>query len=70
MTGYLATYRSPRGVSSGQNSTITEKHSERAPLGRMATTEDLVGAFLYLASGALSYLNGHNLIVDGGWTVW
>jgi len=60
----------PGGVSSGQNSAFAEKYSSRVPLGRMAQAEDLVGALLFLASDASVYVNGQNLIVDGGWTAW
>jgi NAD(P)-dependent dehydrogenase (short-subunit alcohol dehydrogenase family) len=40
------------------------------PCGRMAQPEELVGAVVYLASDAASYTTGHDLAIDGGYTVW
>jgi 2-dehydro-3-deoxy-D-gluconate 5-dehydrogenase len=40
---------------------------ERIPAGRWGTPEDLVGAALFLSSSASDYVNGHTLVVDGGW---
>ena len=37
-------------------------------LGRIGRVEDLMGAVLYLASGASSLVTGTSLLVDGGWT--
>jgi 2-deoxy-D-gluconate 3-dehydrogenase len=40
---------------------------ERIPAGRWGVPEDLAGAVVFLASRASDYVNGHVLVVDGGW---
>ena len=41
----------------------------RVPMGRFARPEDIAQAILYLADGGKSgFVNGHTLVVDGGWT--
>lgn len=41
----------------------------RIPAGRVAQPEDIAEAIALLASGRMSYMTGHGLVVDGGWTV-
>ena len=40
----------------------------RVPMGRFGTLDDVAGAAVFLASPAASYVTGHSLVVDGGWT--
>jgi NAD(P)-dependent dehydrogenase (short-subunit alcohol dehydrogenase family) len=62
---------SPGGVAHpGENEAFVKRYSAKVPLGRKANIEEIVSAVVFLASDASSYVNGHNLIVDGGWTIW
>ena len=79
LTRWLATVLAPSvrvnsitvgGVSRNQPREFVENYVEHTPLARMASEEDLKGAALYLASDLSAYVTGHNLVVDGGWTVW
>ncbi len=76
MAVYLAPYNiyvnaiSPGGFRSEQDEEFLKRYCYRTPLGRMGEEDDLKGAIVFLASKASDYVTGHNLVVDGGWTVW
>ncbi|MFB3738605.1 MAG: SDR family NAD(P)-dependent oxidoreductase [Candidatus Velamenicoccus archaeovorus] len=42
--------------------------TDRTPLGRVGVPEDVVGAVVFLASPAASFITGQHLLVDGGWS--
>ena len=80
LTRYLATYwaednvrcnsLSPGGVENGQGEDFTKKLVSRIPLGRMAQADEYQAAVQFLASDASQYLNGQNIVMDGGRSVW
>jgi NAD(P)-dependent dehydrogenase (short-subunit alcohol dehydrogenase family) len=80
LTKHLATYwaekdirvntLTPGGTESGQNEEFKRRYAARIPLRRMAKAPEMVGALLYLASDASSYVTGQNIIVDGGLDCW
>ena len=60
---------SPGGIARDQPDAFVSRFETRTPLARMASEEDLVGPVLFLASDLARYVTGHNLVVDGGFSV-
>ena len=48
--------------------TLGKPFLDHTPMGRFGETRDIVGAAVFLASDAASYVTGQSLVVDGGWT--
>ncbi len=62
---------SPGGFARKQPEQFQKDYSDATPLGRMGRDGiDLKGAVLFLASPASDYVTGHNLVVDGGFSIW
>jgi NAD(P)-dependent dehydrogenase (short-subunit alcohol dehydrogenase family) len=80
LTKYLATYWadcgvrvnsiSPGGIYTSQNSEFVQKLTNLIPLGRMAQEDEYKAAVVFLVSDASSYMNGSNLVIDGGRSAW
>lgn len=81
LTRHLAVYWAPDGVRVNCLSpgpfpgpaappAMVERLITHSPMGRMGSAHELKGAIVFLASDASSYITGHNLVVDGGWTAW
>ena len=80
LTKYVATYwaskgvrcnaLSPGGVLTDQDNEFIKKLNRLIPLGRMARKDEYRSTVQYLCSEASSYVNGQNIIVDGGRSIW
>ena len=46
------------------------KMCKKIPLGRFGNVEEIITPMLFLASEYSSYVNGSEIIIDGGWTAW
>ncbi|MEP9387873.1 SDR family oxidoreductase [Mesorhizobium sp. KR9-304] len=62
-------FRTELNKALSEDPTFTEWLEKRTPTGRWGEVEELVGAAVFLASDASSFVNGHTLYVDGGMTV-
>lgn len=49
---------------------LAEVWLEQIPAKRLATTDDLQSAIVYLASDSSSYMIGHNMVIEGGQSLW
>lgn len=80
LTRYLATYwadknvrcnaLSPGGVFDGQDDEFVRRLSSLIPLGRMASQDEYRAAVQFLCSDAARYMNGQNILMDGGRSAW
>jgi NAD(P)-dependent dehydrogenase (short-subunit alcohol dehydrogenase family) len=82
LTKYFASYLGPENIQVNcvtpgafpsarvqEQAGFVAELERRIPLGRIGRPEDLAGAFVYLSAPASDFITGHNLVVDGGWTI-
>ncbi len=60
---------SPGGIENAQPAAFRKSYNRTVPLRRMARLDEIVDATLFLSSTRSDYINGHNLVVDGGWSI-
>lgn len=60
----------PSEVVQSGNPSFIQSLAQKVPLGRVGQAPEIRGPVLFLASSAASFVNGANLVVDGGWTCW
>jgi len=85
LSQYLASYWADKGIRVNQitphgvipygdltdkDQAFEDRFSSMTPIGRLSYNHEVCGALIFLLSDASSYTTGHNLMVDGGWTVW
>ena len=79
-SNYLATYWAnknirvnmitPHGVWNNHEKQFEDNFAELSPMKRLSFNYEVAGGLVYLLSDASSYVTGHNLVIDGGWTTW
>jgi NAD(P)-dependent dehydrogenase (short-subunit alcohol dehydrogenase family) len=81
---YFAMHYGPHGIRCNcvtpgpfPNPKVQEQHpgfvaelNRKTLLNRVGRNDEIVGPTLFLLSDAASYVTGHSLVVDGGWTAW
>ena len=57
---------SPGGLFNNQPEKFVENYNKKVPMKRMANNDDIKGLAVLLASEAGAYINGENILMDGG----
>ncbi len=57
---------SPGGLFNNQPQAFLDNYCKKVPLGRMANKDDIKGLVVLLSSDAGAYINGENILMDGG----
>jgi NAD(P)-dependent dehydrogenase (short-subunit alcohol dehydrogenase family) len=58
----------PEMSTAGVGAASAERLRQIVPLGARGSADDIARAAVYLASADADYMNGHTLVIDGGWT--
>ena len=61
---------SPGGIYNDQNKKLIKNYVKKVPLKRMGNKREIINCILFLSSEKSSYINGQNIIIDGGYTAW
>jgi NAD(P)-dependent dehydrogenase (short-subunit alcohol dehydrogenase family) len=84
LSRYLAVHYGPHGIRFNcvtpgpfPNPAVQKNHpqfisdlSKKTAVGRIGQNQEIVGPTLFLLTDSASYVTGHSLVVDGGWTSW
>ncbi|MEO6005453.1 MAG: SDR family oxidoreductase [Opitutus sp.] len=84
LSRYLAVHYGPYGIRFNcvtpgpfPNPTVQKTHpefigdlSKKTALNRIGQNQEIVGPTLFLLTDSASFVTGHSLVVDGGWTIW
>lgn len=58
------------GIEGRVDDSFKERYSKLCPEKRMMKEEDVIGSVDFLISENSTYMNGQNMVVDGGWSIW
>ncbi len=67
--GYVKTPFTAK-LSEPQFAHVLDMQIKTTPMGRRAEADEMTGGVLFLASDASQYVTGHDLVMDGGYSVW
>ncbi len=68
--GYMYTALLEKLLESPEGQQMVPQWVDMTPLGRLGDVTDLQGAIVYLASAASDFMTGHDLVIDGGYSLW
>jgi NAD(P)-dependent dehydrogenase (short-subunit alcohol dehydrogenase family) len=60
---------SPGGIFDNQNEIFVNNYNKKVPMKRMGSPADIAPSIAFLLSDQSSYITGHNLVIDGGWSI-
>ena len=79
LTRYLASYYgpfnirvnaiSPGGIFDNQQESFVKNYVKKVPMKRMAVPQDISPSVIFLLADDSVYITGHNLVIDGGWSI-